>query len=197
MKLKLSDEERHPIVAGLIALAAVAAALGVVAGVFALVATSVFGVGGGGGGSAQANAGGGASLYLPSPKPTATRTGPLITLAPVPGQSGSATASGSDDAGPSKSPSATTSEITLTVGKPTAASMERIDLTGVYPGGEGAVLQVQRKDGGRWTDFPVTAGVSGEQFSTYVQTGRGGAQKWRVKDTDSGRVSNVVTVTIG
>jgi hypothetical protein len=197
VKFKISDEEKHPVVAGLIALAAVAAALGVLAGIFALVATTVFGVGGGSAGTALASDAG-ASLYLPTPKPTKTQTGPLITLSPQAGQSGAAiTTSASPSTSPSASPSAKDKQITLTAGKPTAGSMERIDLTGVYPGGEGAVLQVQRKDGGQWTDFPVTTGVTGGQFSTYVQTGRAGAQKWRVKDTDTGRVSNVVTVTIG
>ena len=54
--------------------------------------------------------------------------------------------------------------------------MEQIDLTGVYPGGEGAILQVQRFEGGKWEDFPVTASVSNETFSTYVQTSQTGRQ---------------------
>ena len=31
--------------------------------------------------------------------------------------------------------------------------MEEIYLTGVYPGGEGAVVQVQRLENGNWEDF--------------------------------------------
>jgi len=75
--------------------------------------------------------------------------------------------------------------------------MARIDLSGVYPQGEGAVLQVQRMTPDHhWEDFPVTAAVSGGTFSTYVQTGRPGAQRFRVRDSDTGRVSNVVKVTV-
>ena len=44
--------------------------------------------------------------------------------------------------------------------------MEEIYLTGVCPGGEGAVVQVQRLENGNWEDFPVDAVVSGETFST-------------------------------
>jgi hypothetical protein len=76
--------------------------------------------------------------------------------------------------------------------------MQQIDLTGVYPGGEGAILQVQRKLDGKWQDFlSVDAAVSGGQFSTYVQTGQLGVQKFRMRDTTSGKVSNVVSVTVG
>ena len=59
-------------------------------------------------------------------------------------------------------------------GRPRSARWARIDLTGTYPTGEGAVLQVQRATGpgDSWVDFPVTVTVSGGQFSTYVQTGR-------------------------
>ncbi len=75
--------------------------------------------------------------------------------------------------------------------------MEQVDLTGIYPGGEGAVLQVQRFTSGSWSDFPVTVSVSDETFSTYVQTSQSGKNRFRVVDTDSGRTSNEVTVTVG
>ena len=75
--------------------------------------------------------------------------------------------------------------------------MERIDLSGVYPSGEGAILQVERLVDGTWTEFPVTASVGGETFSTYVQTGQAGENKFRVRDTSTGELSNVVTVQIG
>ena len=77
--------------------------------------------------------------------------------------------------------------------------MQRIDLTGTYPGGEGAVLQVQRATGpgDSWVDFPVTVTVSGGTFSTYVQTGRTGPNRFRVIDTDNDEPSNEVTITIG
>ena len=58
--------------------------------------------------------------------------------------------------------------------------MEEIYLTGVYPGGEGAVVQVQRFENDKWEDFPVDAVVSGETFSTYVQTAQPGVNMFRV-----------------
>ena len=86
--------------------------------------------------------------------------------------------------------------ISLSASPLQVAAMERIYLTGTYPGGEGASLQVQRKEGG-WSDFPVSASVSGGTFSTYVMTGRTGVNKFRVVDTGSGRKSNPVTVRVG
>ncbi len=74
--------------------------------------------------------------------------------------------------------------------------MGRIDLTGVYPGGEGAILSVQQFEGGVWNDFPVTASVSGETFATYIQTGQLGRNRFRMIDTDTGAVSNEVRVEI-
>ena len=58
---------------------------------------------------------------------------------------------------------------------------ERINLTGVYQGGEGARLQVQRFENG-WVDFPVSTSVSGGSFTTYIYTGRSGANRFRVID---------------
>jgi hypothetical protein len=73
--------------------------------------------------------------------------------------------------------------------------MERIYLTGTYPGGEGASLQVQRMQGS-WTDFPTSTSVSGGTFSTYVMTGQPGPNKFRVVDSASGKKSNPVTVRV-
>ncbi len=73
---------------------------------------------------------------------------------------------------------------------------ERINLSGDYPSGNGALLQVQRLQGG-WTDFPVTTSVDGGRFSTYIQTSRTGDARFRVIDKGAGRTSNVVRVTIG
>jgi len=90
------------------------------------------------------------------------------------------------------------SGINLTAAQTSVSRMERIDLTGSYPTGEGAVLQVQRATGpgDSWVDFPVTTTVSGGQFSTYVQTGQAGPNRFRVVDTDTHKASNEVTVTI-
>lgn len=183
------QDEKHPIAAGVIALVVVGLAVGLLLGLFSLVGTRVIGLGGSSGDDRAIDSG--PSLYLPSLQPTDTPSGPLVTLAPGESPSPQST----KPAAPKTSRPA--KRISLQAGTDAVGSMGRIDLTGVYPGGEGAVLQVQRLDGGHWEDFPVTAAVSGGTFSTYVQTGRSGLQQFRVRDTDSGKVSNVVKVTVG
>ena len=86
--------------------------------------------------------------------------------------------------------------ISLSAAVTEVGPMEEIYLTGVYPGGEGAVVQVQRFESGKWEDFPVDASVSGETFSTYVQTAQLGVNKFRVRDTSGPDVSNEVKVKI-
>jgi hypothetical protein len=180
----VASDEKHPIVAGVTALVAVGLVIGLLFGGFTLVASHVLGIGDDGGSTATDS---GPSLYLPTPEPTQSSSG---TTEP-----GTATSAPPSSAPPTST--APADDITLQAGKAKVGSMERIDLTGVYQGGEGAVLQVQRMDDKKWEDFPVTAAVSGGTFSTYVQTGRSGVQKFRVRDSDSGKVSNVVSVTVG
>jgi hypothetical protein len=187
------QDEKHPITAGLIAMVAVTVAVGLVLGVVTLVGTRVLGIGDDGKGTSSAAQ----TLYLPTPTPTPTPSGPLVTLAPQ----RSSEADQSEEATPSDSATASSTpakQITLSAGETSVSPMEQIDLTGVYPGGEGAILQVQRKLDGTWQDFlSVDAAVSGGQFSTYVQTGQLGVQKFRMRDTTSKLVSNVVSVTVG
>jgi hypothetical protein len=87
--------------------------------------------------------------------------------------------------------------ITLFVAPQQVGPGERINFNGVYRGGEGATLQIQRKESGRWTDFPVSATVRGGSFSTWIQTSRTGQSQFRVFDPSLERASNVVSVTIG
>ena len=87
--------------------------------------------------------------------------------------------------------------ITLFVAPQNVSPGERINFNGVYTDGEGARLQVQRKEGGAWVDFPVEATVRGGSFETWIQTSRTGVTKFRVFDAAADRASNVVTVTIG
>lgn len=174
---------------GLVALVVVSGFLGLLLGAGTLAASRMAGIGGSGGTS---SAGAGDTLFLPSPTPTTS--------------SGEATDSGSD-AGESSTPEKgkkkkkkkqkAETTISLTAGQQRVSPMQQIDLTGRYPGGDGAILQVQRLDGGSWVAFPVTTQVSDGGFSTYVQTGRPGPNKFRVADTSQGEFSNPVTVTIG
>jgi hypothetical protein len=186
------NDERHPVVAGLVALIGVGLAVGLIAGLAALVGVQVLGLGNAGASSRATEA---QSLYLPKPKPTKGPSGPLVTL---PGEPSSSPAQGEKKPKGHKSEKPKQEdEITLSASQTAVAPMEQIDLTGVYPGGEGAILQVQRFTGGKWTDFPVTVSVSDETFSTYVQTSQPGPNRFQVVDTDTGKTSNEVKVTVG
>lgn len=181
----MAEGDGRPVLTGLAALVGVAVVVGLVLGGAALAATQVLGIGEDAGSAETSSA---ESLYLPTPSPTEEDDGPAITFAP-------------GESSPSEDPSESESEapekaITLQAGQTEVGSMEQIDLTGVYPDGEGAILQVERFIDGAWGEFEVTASVSNETFSTYVQTGQVGVNKFRMRDTDTGELSNVVSVTV-
>lgn len=181
-----TDPEGHPVASGLLALVGVGLVVGLLLSGAALAATSVLGLGEGeSGGQTSGNQ----TLYLPKPEPTDPETGPLVTLLP-----------GDETKTPAETSTTDAPEfpISLSAARTSVGPMEEIDLTGVYPGGEGAVVQVQRFEGGRWTDFAsVDAVVTNETFSTYVLTGQTGVNRWRVRDSDSDAVSNEVRVKVG
>ena len=79
----------------------------------------------------------------------------------------------------------------------TVSSGERIYFSGVYPGGEGAILWLQRWQDGAWADFPASVGVTNGTFSSYIFTGVSGLNRFRVIDRDDGTVSNEIRVTVG
>lgn len=185
---RLDKQGEHPVAYGLLALVGVGVVVGLVMGLAALAGTRVLGVGE----PATASTGGGeASMYLPKLEKTAEPTGPEITLRP--GEDPPPSAEESEETKPAKPAKA----ISLSAGQTTVSPMEQIDLTGVYPGGEGAILSVQRFENGSWADFPVTASVSNQTFATYVQTGQPGVQRFRMFDTSTGEASNEVKVTVG
>jgi hypothetical protein len=189
-------DEKHPIAAGLVALVGVGLVVGLILGLVVLVGTRVIGLGG----DEQAAAGGDErSMYLPKPAKTTGPKGPLYTLGP--GEDGSDSVSEGSDQGDSgdkhkadhKKPK---KQISFSASTTSASPMQQIDMTGTYPGGEGAILQDQRLQYGHWEDFPVTVSVSNQTFSTYVQTSQSGLNRFRVVDTDTGLQSNPVRVTI-
>jgi hypothetical protein len=185
--------QEHPVLAGLFALVGVGLVVGMVLGFGALAATKVLGLGEG---SDTADTTVRQSMYLPPPQKTKSPKGPLITLAP--GAAGSETPSAKPPRKPTKTKTkAPQQPISLSAGQTAVGPMEQIDLTGVYPGGEGAVLQVQRFEGGRWADFEATIPVSDGQFSTYVFTGVTGLNRFRVIDNATGTFSNEVRVRVG
>lgn len=186
-----SGRDEHPVAVGLLALVGVGLAVGLFLGLAVLLATQVLGLGGGsqnGSGTSKQ------SLYLPLPEKTQAPSDPLITLQPGESPTASATQEPSDKPTKQKPPK---KQIALSASETSVAPMQQIDLTGVYPGGEGAILQVQRFTDGGWQDFPVTVSVSNETFSTYVQTSQGGVNRFRVVDTDSGLKSKEVRITVG
>jgi len=130
------------------------------------------------------------SLFIPEyePTPSASDDWNLPSASP------------SDSPGPgnaSKSASPKTDRITLFVAPQAVSPSERINFNGVYVDGEGVELQIQRKEGGAWTEFPVQASVRGGSFETWIQTTRTGRQQFRVFDVEANRASNTVTVTVG
>lgn len=185
----MAENKERPVLTGLGALVAVGLVVGLVLGGVTLLASNVLGFGGSGEGSGEA--GQQESLYLPEPVATQTPSGPSITLAP------------GEEPTTESSPTATEStkkpkkRISLSSPQSSVSPMARIDLAGKYPGGEGAILMVQRHQDGSWVDFGVTMSVSGGTFTTYVQTGRTGTQVFRVVDTDTGKASNPVRIQVG
>ncbi|MFI5622350.1 hypothetical protein ACIA03_02690 [Nocardioides sp. NPDC051685] len=198
----MKQAEQHPIAAGITALVAVAVGAGLIVGIGMFVGVNVMGLGGGGAADDRAtDPGAGASLYAPPPKPTKTATGPAITLNASPTstpEKQAASASISPSSSKTVAARPVKKEITLQAGTVAAKPMERIDLSGIYPGGEGAILRLERNDGQGWEDFGIPdVPVTGEQFSTVIQSGRVGKHEFRMKDIDTGTYSNPVSVTIG
>ena len=97
---------------------------------------------------------------------------------------------------PTDGPTEGVGEITLYANPSVVASGEKINLNGVYLDGDGVALQVQRREGEAWIDFPTQATVRSGGFDTYVYTGRFGENVFRVFDPTTGRSSNSVSVNV-
>ena len=175
------SSENRPVLTGLIALVGVAVVIGLLGGLAVMVGVRATGIGDPV--TASDDSGTPATFTLPRPSDTSSAI-------PEPEES---VEPGAEE--PTSEAPAT--GISLTATQQSVSPMQQIDLTGTYPSGEGAILQVQRLEGGKWTDFPVTASVSNETFATYIQTSQTGANRFRMIDTDSGETSNEVRVTIG
>jgi hypothetical protein len=172
---------------GVGALAAGTLLIGGVVGLVAIGAVNVLGLDGSSGHPTAEP-----TLYIPSGEPTTqpgTYPNPTAPSSSAPTPSASSPTASPTRKKPRK-------QITLQAFPAKVAAGQRIDLTGVYQGAEGAGLQVQRFEGG-WTDFPVTMSVSGGMFHTWVTTSHTGENRFRVLDKASGRASNPVRVTVG
>lgn len=168
---------------GLAALLGVGLLIGLLAGIGAWVGASSLHLGDA---QAQDSSGDNASLYLPTPTRTDKPSpNPLVT------QSG-----GKYPSAGSQPTDKSATSIQLQSVEDRVSPMGHIDLQGSYPGGEGAILQVQRFENGTWSDFNATCSVNGGTFSTWIMTGRSGVNRFRVIDTDTKAVSNAVQVTV-
>lgn len=199
----MAEDDENPwyrsLLVGVGALFGVAVLVGGLIAVVALGAVSISGIGDSGP-SVQAEP----SLYIPdrTPESDEDEDDEGLTLADLNGGK-DPRESESPEAKPSETPSPKEkkrkpppSVISLSASPVEVSRMERIYLSGTYPRGEGASLQVQRFEGGSWTDFPTSASVSGGTFSSYVMTGQTGPNKFRVVDAATGKKSNPVTVTV-
>lgn len=199
----MSDQQQppaeRPVLNGLVALLAVALGVGLILAVVALVGTKVLGLGGDDG-DAAGDSTARQSMYLPTPVETDEATGPLVTLhTEDPDEPTDAESVVPEDEPTTEltSETAAAGEISLQAVATAVASGERIYFSGVYPGGEGAILWVQRFENGDWADFPASVGVTNGTFSSYIFTGVSGVNRFRVIDRDSGTVSNEISVTVG
>jgi NACalpha-BTF3-like transcription factor len=196
-----STREERPVVDGLIALVVVGLAVGLILGVMAFAGARMVGLSGGSGGGGVSSAQD--RMSIPPIEETDGPTGPAITLhtespdderdeaSPTPEETEEPTEEATEDESDVEE-----GNISLSAGQTRVSNFGRIDLTGVYPGGEGMVLQIQRLESGDWRDFPATAAVRGETFSTYVQTGIQGVNTFRVVDQASNVISNEVRITV-
>ena len=94
------------------------------------------------------------------------------------------------------SPSAGSGALFLSAAPVVVNAMERINLTGQWPGRDNVALLVQRFENGEWVDFGVQVNVNVGTFATYVMTGREGENKFRVFDPNSNTTSNEVVVQV-
>jgi hypothetical protein len=187
------DRPGRALTRALVAMVAVAVLVGASLGLALMAAARIGGLSGEGETTDSAQADSPASLYMPSYQPTED-TGEGWDL-PGPVDSPSALPSGDGEGRSSSKPKP--KGITLFVAPQQVSAGQRINFNGVYNGADGATLQVQRREGGSWSDFPVTASVRGGSFETWIMTSRTGATKFRVYDESAEKASNVVSVQIG
>ncbi|WP_435770263.1 hypothetical protein [Nocardioides sp. SYSU DS0651] len=190
----------RPVLNGLVALCAVALGVGLLLALVAVLGTRMAGLEEGDG-SAAAESTERESMYLPTPAETSDDGGPLITLhtedTDEPTGGSAAPEDGRTTESDKKKKQPKQRDISLQAQQNAVEAGERIYFSGVYPGGEGAILWVQRREGGRWADFAASVGVTNGTFSSYIFTGVTGLQRFRVIDRDTGNTSNEIRVRVG
>ncbi len=136
------------------------------------------------------------SLYIPSPSKTEEPEQPQETVAPPESPTVAPTEATTSPEKPRTKKPKPQRAITLAASPQSVSPYQRINLVGSYPGANGTTLQVQRLQGGAWASFPTSATVNNGSFSTYVETGQGGPNQFRVIDPSTGRASAPVTVNV-
>jgi hypothetical protein len=183
------DTVARSVMAGLGALLVAALVIGGLVSLIAVGTLSVLGLAGGESGPSEEP-----SLFVP---PLSQTPAEVPSASPTAAAAPATSAAPSPDSSPTAEPTKEKPRITLTASPATVASYQQINLTGTYPGGNGSVLQVQRKQAGTdWIDFPSSATVEGGRFRTYVESGRTGRNFFRVVDESTGLASKPATVVI-
>jgi hypothetical protein len=78
-----------------------------------------------------------------------------------------------------------------------ARPLEAVRIQGTYSGGADAFLRVQRRESGKWLDFPVPTKVDKSgRFTIYVELGQPGRYLLRVLEPDSGVTSRTFVLVI-
>jgi hypothetical protein len=170
------------VLVGVVVLVAVGALVGGIVALVSIKAADLAGIGGTG------------PTSVAKPQVNSGSSGATSTTTPTTPSETPPTTSPTTSSGPTTKPDRTA--FTLTASPTQVGSLQRIDLTGRYKAPNGTVLQVQRREGGQWTDFPVTATVNNGTFATYVQTGHTGANKFRMLDVRTTDASNTVVVMV-
>jgi hypothetical protein len=78
-----------------------------------------------------------------------------------------------------------------------AKPFQAVRIQGTYHGAADTFLWVERSEGGKWVTFPVpTKTDQSGQFTAYVELGRPGRYRLRVRDPDSGVKSKPFVLVI-
>ena len=179
-----TDRERQErIIAALLKVLGVAVAIGLVIGLGTWIVVKSLGLS-----STEVVSLGPGPVQAPNVLPTTALPEPVQSFTPEPEPTGVYTA-------PTLKPG--DDGLLLSASPVFVKQMERINLTGQWPGKDAMSLRVQRFEDGEWADFGVHAQVEVGTFATYVTTSREGDNIFRVYDPESGSASNQVTVTVG
>jgi hypothetical protein len=141
----------------------------------------------------SADTGGNSIQVDPIASPSALPT----TALPQPTPTGELTEESTETDEPTITPSPGEEALFLNASPVFVDPMQRINLTGQWPGRDNVSLLVQRFEDGDWVDFGVQVQVRVGTFETYVMTSHEGDNKFRVYDPETDTASNEVTVTIG